>query len=187
MREEVSEVAFQLFAEQGFENTTVEQIATAAGLSRTTFFRYFGTKEEMVLSRVGEFGSQIADALVLRPSEERPWESLRRAFDVLAEAKPGNSGSPLGAIRLLTQASALITRHWEKTQGWQSMIAPEISRRLGGPDPVIDMQANALTAAAISCLDAAIDAWAATGGIASMPELLDQAMNVMREPSNTLE
>jgi hypothetical protein len=60
-------------------------------------------------------------------------------------------------MRLLSDACALMTRHWEKTQGWQSMLAPEISRRLGGPDPVIDMRANAL-AAAISCLGAAFDA-----------------------------
>lgn len=64
----------------------------------------------------------------------------------------------MGMMRLLSDACTLMTRHWEKTQGWQSMLAPEISRRLGGPDPVIDMRANALAAAAISCLDAAADA-----------------------------
>lgn len=64
----------------------------------------------------------------------------------------------MGMMRLLSDACALMTRHWEKTQGWQSMLAPEISRWLGGPDPVIDMRANALAAAAISCLDAGADA-----------------------------
>ncbi|WP_330246676.1 MULTISPECIES: hypothetical protein [unclassified Streptomyces] len=74
-----------------------------------------------------------------------------------------------------------MTRHWEKTQGWQSMLAPEISRRLGGPDPAIDMRANALAAAAISCLDAATDAWTAGGGTTPMPDLVDQAMGILRE------
>ncbi|WP_406322768.1 TetR family transcriptional regulator [Streptomyces sp. NBC_01637] len=181
MRAEVSDVAFRLFTERGFENTTVEQIAAAAGLSRTTFFRYFGTKEELVLGRVSEFGRQVADALASRPAEEQPWDALRRAFDVIAEPQTGEPGPPMDMIRLLSDACALMTRHWEKTQGWQSMLAPEISRRLGGPDPAIDMRANALAAAAISCLDAATDAWTAGGGTTPMPDLVDQAMGILRE------
>ncbi|MER7924696.1 MULTISPECIES: TetR family transcriptional regulator [unclassified Streptomyces] len=185
MRAEVSDVAFRLFAEQGFESTTVEQIAAAAGLSRTTFFRYFGTKEEVVLGRVGEYGRQVADALAARPAGETPWYALRRAFDVITEAGPGGPGSPADMMRLLSQACLLMTRHWEKTQGWQSVIAPEVSRRLGGPDPVTDMRANALTAAAIACLDAATDAWIATGGTASLPDLADQAMGCLHETGDT--
>jgi hypothetical protein len=65
------------------------------------------------------------------------------------------------------------------------MLAPELSRRLGGPDSVIDMRANALAAAAISCLDAATDAWTAGGGATSMPALVDQAMGFLREPNDT--
>lgn len=95
MRAEVSDVAFRLFTERGFENTTVEQIAAAAGLSRTTFFRYFGTKEELVLGRVSEFGRQVADALASRPAEEQPWDALRRAFDVIAEPQTGEPGPPM--------------------------------------------------------------------------------------------
>ncbi|MFJ7995600.1 TetR family transcriptional regulator [Streptomyces sp. NPDC096310] len=181
MRAEVGEVAFRLFAERGFDNTTVEQIADAAGLSRTTFFRYFGTKEELVLGRVGEFGREVAEALAARPADERPWEALRRAFDVVAGPRPGEAGAPMDAIRLLSDACALMTRQWEKTQGWQSMLAPEISRRLGGPDPAIDLRANALAAAAISCFDAATDAWTACGGAVPLADLTDQAMGYLRE------
>jgi len=184
MRAEVSDIAFRLFAERGFENTTVEEIAAAAGLSRTTFFRYFGTKEELVLGRVGEFGREVADALAARPAEERPWVALRRAFDVMAEPRGGEPGPPVEMIRLLSDACALTTRHWEKTRGWQSMLAPEISRRLGGPGPATDMRANALAASAISCLDAATDAWTASGGTLSLPDLMDRAMGVLQEPGD---
>lgn len=184
MRAEVSEVAFRLFAEQGFENTTVDQIASAAGLSRTTFFRYFGTKEEVVLGRVGEYGRAVADALAARPEDEPLWEALRRSYDVITEEGPGGPGSPTDVIRLLSDACTLMTKHWEKTQGWLSMLAPEVSRRLGGPGPATDMRANALAAAAIACLDAASDAWIASGGTASLSLLADQAMGVLREPDS---
>ncbi len=184
MRAEVSEVAFRLFAEQGFDNTTVDQIATEAGLSRTTFFRYFGTKEEVVLGKMCEIGHEIAAALTARPEGERPWDSLRRAFDLITQIDADQPGQSLSFMRLLNDACALMTRQWEKTQGWQSMMVPEISRRLGdGPRPNADLRARALVASAIDCLDAAADAWTASDGTTPLSVLLDQAMGSLSELS----
>ncbi|MFD0364612.1 TetR family transcriptional regulator [Nocardia sp. GCM10030253] len=180
MRDEVSKIAFRLFAEQGFDNTTVEQIAAEAGLSRTTFFRYFGTKEELILGKMGEFGHKIAAALAARPADEQHWESLRRSFDVITQPKPDEPQPFLDLMRLLDDACALMTRQWEKTQGWQSLLVPEIFRRLGG-EPTDDLRARALVASAISCLDAATDAWTAGGGATPLSELLDEAMGVLVE------
>ncbi|MEU0195638.1 TetR family transcriptional regulator [Streptomyces afghaniensis] len=73
VRAEVVEVAHRLFSEQGFDRTTVDQIAAEVGLSRASLFRYFGTKEEIVLGRLEESGRLIAEALAARPDDERPW------------------------------------------------------------------------------------------------------------------
>ncbi|MFE9446395.1 TetR family transcriptional regulator [Streptomyces sp. NPDC006602] len=182
MRAEVSEVAFRLFAEQGFDKTTVEQIAAEAGLSRTTFFRYFGTKEEVVLGKMGEIGHEVAAALAVRPEGERPWDSLRRAFDVLTLTDPGDPEQSLRLMRLLNDACALMTHQWEKTQGWQSVLVPEISRRLGdGSDPADDLRARALVASAIACLNAATDAWTADDGATPLSVLVDRAMGTLSE------
>lgn len=59
-----------------------------------------------------------------RPAQEEPWDALRRAFDVIAEPQTGESGPPMDMMRLLSDACAMMTRHWEKTQGWQSRLAP---------------------------------------------------------------
>ncbi len=183
MRDEVSEIAFRLFSEQGFDKTTVEQIAAEAGLSRTTFFRYFGTKEELVLGKMGEFGHKIAAALAARPADEGLWEALRRSFDVITEPDADEPQPFLNLMRLLDDACALMTRQWEKTQGWQSLLVPEASRRLSGdPDTTDDLRARALVASAISCLDAATDSWTADGGTTPLSELLDRAMGVLVEP-----
>ncbi|MFD8104435.1 TetR family transcriptional regulator [Nocardia fluminea] len=182
MRNEVSEVAFRLFSEQGFDKTTVEQIAAEAGLSRTTFFRYFGTKEELVLGKMTEFGPRIAAALAERPAEERSWEALRRSFDVITEPLADETQPFLNLMQLLDDACALMTRQWEKTQGWHSLLVPEITRRLGGdPKSTKDLRAHALVGSALSCLDAATDAWTACGGTTPLSELLDQAMGVLVE------
>ncbi|MET7778960.1 TetR family transcriptional regulator [Streptomyces mirabilis] len=184
MRAEVSEVAFRLFAEQGFDKTTVEQIAAEAGLSRTTFFRYFGTKEEVVLGKMGEVGHEVAAALAARPEGERPWDSLRRAFDVVAQADSDEPEQSLHLMRLLNDACALMTHQWEKTQGWQSVLVPEISRRLGdGLEPADDLRAHALVASAIACLNAAADAWTAGDGATPLSLLVDRAMGTLSELS----
>ncbi|MBF6223380.1 TetR family transcriptional regulator [Nocardia abscessus] len=183
MRHEVSEIAFRLFSEQGFDKTTVEQIAAEAGLSRTTFFRYFGTKEELVLGKMSEFGPRIAAALAARPADEGLWEALRRSFDVLTQPTAEEPQPFLNLMRLLDDACALMTRQWEKTQGWHSLLVPVASRRLSGdPDATDDLRARALVASAISCLDAATDSWTADGGTTPLSELLDQAMGVLVEP-----
>ncbi len=70
MRDEVASIATRLFAEQGCSNTTVDQIAAEAGLSRTTFFRYFGTKEDVVLTWIDELGPRLLQAF-FRPARRR--------------------------------------------------------------------------------------------------------------------
>ncbi|WOA51221.1 TetR family transcriptional regulator [Dickeya solani] len=182
MRTEVSQVAFRLFAEQGFDKTTVDQIAGEAGLSRTTFFRYFGTKEEIVLEKIGEFGREVAAALAARPEAETPWCALRRSFDLVTQVQDDDARESLSLMRLLNDACALMTRQWENTHGWQSMLVPVLSRRLhGGEGQKKDLRAQVLVASAVACLGAATDAWSACDGTGSLAEFLDQAMGVLYE------
>src|SRR5579863_602107 len=81
VRAEAVRQAWNLFAEQGFDNTTIDQIVDAAGMSRRTFFRYFSGKDELVLERMVEAGEGVAGALAARPMDELVWRSLRCAFD----------------------------------------------------------------------------------------------------------
>ncbi len=180
MRAEVIEVAFRLFTEQGFEQTTVEQIAAEAGLSRTTFFRYFGTKEELVLGRISELGLKIAAALRARPETEHPWVALRRAFDVVTEFDTTNAGEHQKFMRLLDDACRVRTQEWERTQGWQSVLAPETSRRLGlAADPAAP-QGAALAASASACLYVATDVFMnSEDPCISLGTLLDDAMGAV--------
>ncbi|MER6961397.1 MULTISPECIES: TetR family transcriptional regulator [unclassified Streptomyces] len=180
MRDEVSSVAFRLFAEQGFDNTTVDQIAKEAGLSRASFFRYFGTKEDVILGNFEELGQKVAAALAARPADEKPWDALRRAFDVVTQLNADEPEKTLSFLRLLSEACSLKARQREKQQSWHPLLAPEISRRLGAdPTAVDDPRALALVAAAIACLDVAKESWLACDGTTPLPVLLDRAMGVL--------
>jgi AcrR family transcriptional regulator len=179
VRAEIAAVALRLFLAQGFEKTTVDQIAAEAGLSRTSFFRYFATKEDVVLGHLDELGQQVLDALAARPAEEPPWQSLRHAFDLLVEESAKLPDQGLAMSRMLHDAPSLRTREMGKQLGWLDLLVPEVGRRLGVPAEAVDARPRALAAAALGCLNAAVDVWTDSGGTVSLPALLDQAMGAV--------
>ncbi|UUU29794.1 TetR/AcrR family transcriptional regulator [Streptomyces sp. CA-210063] len=78
IRAELAQVALDLFLREGFDKVTPDDLAAAAGVSRTTFRRYFGSKEEAVLSVLDAHGRQVADAVRARPADEGDWTALRQ-------------------------------------------------------------------------------------------------------------
>jgi AcrR family transcriptional regulator len=179
VRVEIAAVAMRLFVEQGFDKTTVDQIAAEAGLSRTSFFRYFATKEDVVLGHLEELGQQVLDALVARPAAESPWQALRHAFDLLVEESAKLPEQGLSMRRMLHDTPSLKARQLGKQLGWLDLLVPEVARRLGVAGVAPDARPRALVAAALGCLNAAVDVWTDSGGTVSLPTLLDQAMTAV--------
>src|SRR3954452_21859720 len=85
VRSEVQRQAWLLFSEHGFEATTVDRIAAAAGKSRRTFFRCFASKDDLVLARMVESGATLVQNLQARPGTETPWVALRAAFQLIVD------------------------------------------------------------------------------------------------------
>src|SRR6201995_1081997 len=83
VRAQIAEVAFNVFAERGFDAVTATEVAQAAGVSRATFFRYFESKEDAVFVAQEEMGARAAAVLAERPPGEDAWTALRRALDVV--------------------------------------------------------------------------------------------------------
>ena len=177
VRAEVAAVAMRLFLEQGFDKTTVDQIAAAAGMSRTSFFRYFATKEDLVLGHLDELAYRVLDAFVARPESERVWKSLRRAFDSLIEETAASPEENMRMARMLRDTPALKARQLGKQLGWHAVLGPEVARRLHIADDAYDARPRALVAAAMACLNAAVETWTAANGTIDLAALLDQAMD----------
>ena len=179
VRAEIAAVAVRLFLEQGFDKTTVDQIATEAGLSRASFFRYFGSKEDVLLGHLEELGHRVADALAARPADEPAWQALRRSFDPLITERLAYPDEGLTLRRILHDTPSLQARQLGKQLGWQALLAPEVARRLGVPDDPRDPRPRALVAAALGCVNVAVDAWTAAEGTVPLPDLVDQAMDAV--------
>jgi len=177
---EITSTAMRLFAENGFEATTVDQIAREAGISRRSFFHYFGSKEDLVLGDTVALGEKVRAALEARPASESAWQALREAIMVLrADGMPDIS--EIALAQLYHDAPSLRARHLEKHLRWQALLAPDVQRRLGLPESELpDPRARALVAAALACLDAAVDAWYESGGALDPVQLFDDAIATIR-------
>jgi AcrR family transcriptional regulator len=85
-RATIRDHAMRLFREQGYAETTVDQIADAAEVSPSTFFRYFPTKEDVVIA--DDFDRLLAEALRDQPVELRPVQAVRAALRTVFAAMP---------------------------------------------------------------------------------------------------
>lgn len=173
---EVAEVAIRLFLEQGFEATTIDQVAAAVGLSRSSFFRHFATKEDAVLVRWERRGDEVLAALRARPLDEPVWTSLARAFDPVVAALAVDPARALALTRMIFDTPTLAARRSEKQYEWRDMLAPEVARRLTTRGAPAELQAQAVVAAALACLDTAYAAWGAADGDLSLPATMEAAM-----------
>src|SRR5688500_1990835 len=85
-QELLRETALRLFTERGFAAVSVDEIATGADVSRSTFFRYFGSKEAVLFDEIDEQGDVFLKHLNACPKDLTPWEAFERAL--LATSEP---------------------------------------------------------------------------------------------------
>ncbi|MEV7087072.1 TetR family transcriptional regulator [Streptomyces sp. NPDC093085] len=180
MRAEVSAVAAELVLDQGYEETTVDDICSAAEISRSTFFRYFPAKEDALFGDTAEAGEVLRDVLAARPADEAPWVALRRALDPLISRYEADDEQMWRLTRLVVNTPALAAHHRAKNARWHELLRPDIARRLGAdPADMTDPRTDAVIAAALGCVEAALKAWTSGDEPRALPELLDRAMGAV--------
>ncbi len=89
-RDAIVSAAYALFAERGFQATTVDDIAARAEVAPRTFFRYFATKEAVMFARAPEQRRYITNSLAARPADEHPFTSLVVVIADFADYLEGN-------------------------------------------------------------------------------------------------
>jgi AcrR family transcriptional regulator len=169
----IQEHALRLFAEQGYDATTVEQIAAAAEISPSTFFRYFPTKEDVVIQ--DEYDPLLATMLEKAPADLSPVGALRHTINVaFSEIDQAALDKVEERMRLILAVPALRARTLENLTETVATLAEPLARRVGrDPD---DYAVRSLAGALIGQVLVATQAWIDGADGKSFIELVDEAL-----------
>ena len=170
--------ALRLFTEQGYSETTVEEIADAAAISPRTFFRYFPSKEDVVMW--DEYDPLALELLDARPDDEPLAESFRA---VIRESLGGllrqDRERLLSRIRLAATVPELRARFLdEQTQGIE-LVARFLASKRGTPED--DLSLQVVGSALLAAVSVALDRWQEDGGKGDLLALLDRATDALSE------
>ncbi|NEC53092.1 TetR family transcriptional regulator [Actinospica acidiphila] len=178
----ILDTAVRLFAEQGYERTTIAQIAREAGISQRSLFRYFGTKEDLVCGDQDALGDLLKRTVEQQPAEMSAWDALRTGFEVLLTANH-TPDRALELSRLIFETPSLRARYLEKRLRWQAALVPAVQVRLeSAADPASDPRARAIIATVFACADTATELWVEHDGRLDLKDLYDQCLAAVRNP-----
>ncbi|MCW2861595.1 MAG: transcriptional regulator [Actinoallomurus sp.] len=188
-RESLVDAAFRLFQEKGFEATTVEEIADAVDVSSRTFFRYFASKEDVVLTYQEEQFTTMLEELAARPKAEPVMTALRNAaVSVLRACEDGDYGfdpERFGCIQQMMESSpAVFGRSLEHGQKKQAEITRVIAERMD-VDPTVDLRPHVAAGLSNCAFRSAFEVLASgMADTARFSEVLDKVFAVMEDGLN---
>ncbi len=181
VHDELSRRAFALFAERGFDRVSVEDITEAADVSRTTFFRYFPTKEDVLVQWMRAVGEETAAALLARPRDEPPLVALRAALLTLARVYASDTERAALVEQLRRGSPTVRAAHRDKVAQWEDLLAAALAERTGS-SAERDLAPRLLARLAMAAVTAAQDTWAAGERVGDVLPLLDEALSAINDP-----
>jgi AcrR family transcriptional regulator len=168
--------AMRLFAEQGYEATTVEQIADAAEVSPSTFFRHYPTKEDVVLLR--DRDRLMAELILARPADEPAIAAVRAGILAAIRATFAEDDEELVRERMgfMLSVPAIRARMFEQGSATQRMFCRALGTRTGRDPDTFEVQ---VTAAVVrGALGAAVLRWSREPGT-ELADLTGRALDLV--------
>ena len=157
-REQIIEAAMGLFAERGYQATTIADIATAADVAPRTFFSYFPSKEAVVFHTVDRDLDGLASALRDRLPDETAFDALRRWIDGMYDNWTAEEGEAVLRKRLCRENEGLTNFQGGVMARIQELLLEAIARDLDEPQDSLRPRLVAAAAmAALHSLDNTLD------------------------------
>jgi AcrR family transcriptional regulator len=170
--------ALQLFAERGFEETTVEEIAAAADVAPRTFFRYFPNKVDVLFGDHEELVTLLRDTLASRSPGEPVVRAVRRASLQALEGVVADPDLFLTRSRLVLSIPAAHARSRLLDADYEDVIAEAVAAERN-TEAATDVAARIIARAAINATRAARDVWVSTHGARDPNDLVNEAFDVL--------
>ena len=172
----LQEHALRLFADRGYAGTTVEDIAAAADVSPRTFFRYFASKEAVVLE--DEYDPLLFERMRRIDPGEPPVGAMRRIIaSLLPDIYAEDRDRILARSRLIYGTPELASAVNGQLTDFERLLAGTLAEVHGrAPD---DLEARVVAAVSVAAMRCAIEQWVAADGTPDLGGLLDQAFDVV--------
>ncbi|GAA0530537.1 TetR family transcriptional regulator [Saccharopolyspora subtropica] len=180
-RSALIDAGLDLFLSQGYDETTIDEIATAVEISPRTFFRYFDGKEDVALAKGTEFDELVCRELAARPADEPPLVALRQAVLDAVRESASREGVPrfLRIQHLISNTPALLAGNLRRAALNEELLTTEIARRQG-VDPVRDLRPRVLVGIVYAALRIGLQTTCADGSreLARLLELVEQTIDL---------
>jgi AcrR family transcriptional regulator len=174
----IEDAALALFDQQGYDETTVEQIAEQAEVSTTTFFRYFPTKAEVLLSDHGQQLPALADAIVDRPSDEPELVAICKALvqEWVGAIDPERTAHK---ARIVGASPTLQGMSYQRGTQWLEVLTEALARRRGLDEA--DHRCRLAARVALGVHGNAVEGWIEDGCRGDLGEAVEHAFDLMAE------
>ncbi len=167
--------ALRLFADKGYYGTTVEDIADAAAISPRTFFRYFATKEDVVVWDGQDL--LTAESPAERPASAPAAESVHAVFrEMMKKLGAQDRDLLLARLRLVFTIPEIRNRYWSDQPDAPSVFR---SMLIGRSIPVDEPQVRVVVMAIMNAAAVAMDRWQRDGGTGDIVALFDEAVDAL--------
>ncbi len=183
-REAIIDAALDLFERNGYDDTTIEEIAAAAEVSPRTFFRYFDSKLELIMARTGSKNPDLGPLLAERPAGESLLDSLR---ELLRSQLDAQMGDPLVLREMQVMLSTPSLRNMAREHFYEEEagLAVMVAQRLGLPED--DLTSHVIAGMIASSLWATINCWIAEGAdVERLWPMLDETFGILAEGCDKL-
>jgi AcrR family transcriptional regulator len=174
----VMDIALRLFAEKGFDATTVEEICAEAEISPSTFFRYFPTKEAAAFPDEEERIAVVEECLRERPEGEPLHATIRRSALLLVDHDLEAKGDFQARVELMAREPAILA-YATRTQNEAAEIFTRILAEQLGVDPHTDLRPRLVVSAAFAAVGAAWTAWVNGEGGGDLRVLVNEAFDLI--------
>ena len=181
-RERLVRAAVDLFTEQGYDATTVNEIAERAGLTKTTFFRHFTDKREVLFAGQEIHNRLLADGIAVAPDSASPLEAAAAGLAAITDSfteERREIGTRLRVV--IAENGELQERAVFKRVGLSTATTDALHKR-GVPDPIAGLAAEL----AVRAYYQAFETWADPTNRQSLTELTLEALEELRAAAATL-
>lgn len=161
-RAALMDAALALYEDQGFDATTVQQIAQRAGVAERTFFHHFRTKEAVLFGGYADRLTDAAHRLRDVAGDTALWRALELAAGAVVDAMAAQPELFLRRSRLYASVPALRATMLLINEEWIGVLGREIAARMGCPAD--DLRPRLVAVLANGTMRAAIDTWVTSGG-----------------------